>query len=299
MPSQCKAYGKNKCWLTPAHNSNYCSSCTEAKDYAFIDRRLKADYKTLPNTVEFMLYYSRKDTLQRYLRVLYDKDKPFLESYVKSIENTPVYGHLMMLLTTHADTSLCPIIRWMATNGLYPVGTVLPRNCLLCTSHLIHAGITDEVYYAITYPLTEPGSFDLARLIQKNIGNLALLASVADAILERSGMSTIYLDYMKLVCKYLKDQPRKLEFLEYLNTHPLLHKYHLEGADSKEKRALYLRFRKRKYIFFEELMAKTMHPSRVFQWCFSMDEIEGCHFHPYEFCSGKAPWDIHWYMGGT
>jgi hypothetical protein len=187
----------------------------------------------------------------------------------------------------------------MATNGLYPVGTVLPHNCLRCTSHLVRAGITNDVYYAITYPLTEPGCFDFSRLIIKNIGNIQLLASMGDAILETSEMSSIYLDYMKLVCKYLKDQTRKLEFLELMNTHPLLHKYHLKAAESKEKRALYLRFRKRRYIFFEELMAKTMHPSRVFQWCFSMDEIEGCDFPPYEFCSGKAPWDIHWYMGGT
>jgi len=295
MPSQCKAYAVGKkCWLTPVDNSNYCSSCTEAKDYAFIDRQLKENYKGLPNTVEFMLYYSRKDTLQRYLRVLYDTDKTFLESYLKSIENTPVYAYLMMLLSTHANTSLCPIIRWMATHGLYPVGTVLPHNCLLCTSHIVHAGITDEVYYAITYPLTEPGSFDLTRLILKNIGNLALLSRMADAILETSGMSSIYVDYMKLVCKYLKDQNRKLEFLEALNTHPLLHKYHLEASDSKEKRALYLRFRKRRYIFFEELMAKSMHPSRVFHWCFSMDEMEGCEFPPYEFSSGKAEWDIMW-----
>jgi hypothetical protein len=158
----------------------------------------------------------------------------------------------------------------------------------------VHAGITNDVYYAITYPLTEPGSFDLTRLIVKNLGNIGLLARMGDAILERSGMCSVYNDYMKLVCKYLKDQTRKLEFLELMNTHPLLHKYHLEGSDSKEKRALYLRFRKSKYIFFEELMAKSMHPSRVFQWCFSMDEIEGCDFPPYEFCSGKAPWDIVW-----
>ena len=296
MPSQCKGFpfGKKKCWLTPVHNSHYCSSCTEAKDYAFIDRQLKENHKALPNTVEFMLYYSRKDTLVRYLRTIYDKDKAFLESYLKSIDNTPVYGHLMMLLTTHTDTPLCPIIRWMATNGLYPVGTVLPRNCLRCITHLVHAGITNDVYYAITYPLTEPGSFDLTRLIVKNIGNLKLLASVADAILETSGLCSLYTDYMKLVCKYLKDPTRILEFLELLNTHPLLHKYHLECADSKEKRALYLRFRKRRFIFLEELMAKSMHPSRVFQWCFSMDEIEGCDFPPYEFCSGKAPWDIDW-----
>jgi hypothetical protein len=140
--------------------------------------------------------------------------------------------------------------------------------------------------------LTEPGSFDLARLVVKNIGNLTLLASVADAILETSGLCSAYSDYIKLVCKYLKDPTRRLEFLELLNTHPLLHIYQLKYAESEEKRALYLRFRKRRYIFFEELMAKSMHPSRVFQWCFSMDEIEGCDFPPYEFCSGKAPWDI-------
>jgi len=299
MPSQCKAYGKKKCWLTPIGNSNHCSSCTEAKDYAFIDRQLEANYKALPNTVEFMLYYSRKDTLVRYLSVLYHKDKAFLESYLKSIENTPVYGHLMMLLTTHSNTSLCPIIRWMTTNGLYPVDTVLPHNCLRCISHLVHAGITNEVYYAITASFHEPGTFDLTRLIMKNLGNIGLLARMGDAILETSGMCLVYTDYMKLVCKHLKDHTRKLEFLELMNTHPLLHIYHLKHSDSQEKRALYLRFRKRRYNFFEELMAKTMHPSRVFQWCFSMDEIEGCDFPPYEFCSGKAPWDIHWYMGGT
>lgn len=290
MSSQCKAFGRKKCWLTPVHNSHYCSSCTEAKDYVFIDRELKAANKALPNTVEFMLYYSRKDTLVKYLRKLYDKDKAFLESYLKSTENTPVYGHLMMLLTTHADTSLCPIIRWMATNGLYPMGSVLPRNCLRCISHIVRAGVTDEVYYAITYPFTESGSFDLTRLVMKNIGNLELLARMGDAILETSGMCLVYTDYTKLVCKYLKSQVSRLDFIENLNTHPLLYKYYLESDDSKEKRALYLRFRKRKFIFFEELMAKSMHPSRVFQWCFSIDEIED--FPPYEFCSGKAPWDI-------
>jgi hypothetical protein len=292
MPSQCKGFpfGKKKCWLTPTHNSQYCSSCTEAKDYAFIERQLTSANKTLPNTVEFMLYYSRKDTLVKYLRTLYEKDKAFLKWYIKSMENTPVYSHLMMLLTTHTDTPLCPIVRWMTTNGLYPVDTVLPHNCLRCASHLVHAGITNDVYYAITYPLTEPGSFDLARLIVKNICNIGILASMGDAILERSGMCSVYNDYMKLVCKYLKDPSRKLEFLELMNTHPLLHKYHLDSDDSKEKRALYLRFRKRKFIFLEELMAKSMHPSRVFHWCFYIGEIEG--FPPYEFCSGKAPWDI-------
>lgn len=290
MSSQCKAFGRKKCWLTPVHKSHYCSSCTETKDYAFIERQLTVNYKALPNTVEFMLYYSRKDTLVKYLRKLYDKDKAFLESYLKSTENTPVYGHLMMLLTTHADTSLCPIIRWMATNGLYPMGSVLPRNCLRCISHIVRAGLTDEVYYAITYPFTDSGSFDLTRLVMRNIGNLELLARMGDAILETSGMCLVYTDYTKLVCKYLKSQVSRLDFIENLNTHPLLYKYHLESDDSKEKRALYLRFRKRKFIFFEELMAKSMHPSRVFQWCFSIDEIED--FPPYEFCSGKAPWDI-------
>lgn len=289
---KCSAYKKKNCWFSPAGNDTLCSSCEKAKNKDSLATLLEGDYIQLLTSKEFSRCLYEGDTLDKSLRLLYDKNKTFLASYLKVIESMHIYKHLLLRITTHTNTSLCAVIRWMVQEGLYPE-SLMPHNCLRCVPHLIRGRITNDIYFAIHFPIGGVDNFDIRRLIVKNSKNINQLAEVAHAIHEQ-GEEFPETEYNNLVYKTIVSQEDRFQFAEAIFNNPLLHKTILESDSVTNKKMLYKRFRDRKAPFWEELHAKSMHPSRVFQWCMSEDEKEGFETPEYVFCSGKAPWNIEW-----
>ena len=294
VKDKCSAYKKKSCWFYPVVGGIFCSSCEKAKNKdSFVRLLLEGDYIQLLTSKEFSrCLYEGGDTLDMSLRLLYDKDKKFLRSYLKVIETTHIYNDLLLRIITHTNTSLCAVIRWMVQEGLYPE-SLMPHNCLRCVPHLIRGRITNDIYFAIHFPIGGVDNFDIRRLIIKNAKNINQLAEVAHAIHEQ-GEEFPETEYKNLVYKTIGSQEDRFQFTELTDNQPLLHKAILESDSITKKKMLYKLFRHRKAPFWEELHAKSMHPSRVFQWCMSEDEKEGFETPEYVFCSGKAPWNIEW-----
>ncbi len=289
---KCSSYTNKQCWFSPADNDTLCSSCKKAQSQATLDTLMRGNPIDMLARKEFSTFLTTGDTLDRAMRLLYEKDKKFLSYYLKSIENTYIERHLLLRILSHSNNSLCAVIRWMIQEGLYP-DSLLPHACLRCVPHLIRGHITNEIYFGIHFPIGGVDNFDMRRLIVKNSKNIGQLAEVAHAIDEISGAAGPGREYRELLEKLISQEDILL-FAETLANSPLLHKSILESDSIADKKMLYARFRARKADFWEELHAKSMHPSRVFQWCMTEDEKKGFDTPEYVFCDGKAPWNIEW-----
>jgi hypothetical protein len=115
---------------------------------------------------------------------------------------------------------------------------------------------------------------------------------MANAILERDDSSYILEYYNEILRKNISVEDCKA-YAETMRFHPLLHKCILQLGSADDKNDLYMLFRGRKDSYWEELIAKGMHPCRVMQWCMTEDEKEGfSHIPAYIFTDGRAEWDI-------
>jgi hypothetical protein len=111
------------------------------------------------------------------------------------------------------------------------------------------------------------------------------------AILEIQGPHGVFGEFLDIVDA--AKNPERIEVVDALIRHPVNHIITLQvlGSDTGKK-DLYKMFKARKNIFHEELLAKSMHPSRVFHWCLDNEEMVEMGLDPYEFKKGKAEWDI-------
>ena len=114
------------------------------------------------------------------------------------------------------------------------------------------------------------------------------------AILEKQGAHGVFEEYIKLLIRL---NPDSADTVIALHSHPVFHKLILSiNLDCQEcvlnKRRIYTIFRGKKNVFFEELLAKSMHPSRVFNWCLDYEDVIDMGIPPYQFKEGKADWDI-------
>jgi len=162
-------------------------------------------------------------------------------------------------------------------------------------SHLIRYGTAkeaDSVKYSIQFDLYGPHHINIRAAVARNKNNLPLLTDMANAIIESDCRSYLLTQYNQIVHNNIS--PLDYEFYtESLSTHPLLHKSILESESTDNKKNLYLSFRARKDPYWEELIAKGMHPCRVMQWCMTEDEKEGfSQIPPYIFSDGSAEWNI-------
>ena len=116
------------------------------------------------------------------------------------------------------------------------------------------------------------------------------------AILEKQGPHGVFEEYIRLLIRW---KPENGDTITALYAHPVFHtlilSINLDYKESKEnKRRIYNIFKGKKDVFFEELLAKSMHPSRVFQWCLDNEDATDMGIEPYQFKEGKADWDIAW-----
>ena len=111
------------------------------------------------------------------------------------------------------------------------------------------------------------------------------------AILEIQGPHGVFGDFLDMVDAV--KNPERIEVVDALIKHPVTHSITLqtESIDT-EKKKIYNLFKTRKNVFYQELIAKSMHPSRVFHWCLDNEEMLEMGLSPYEFKKGKAEWDI-------
>lgn len=286
---------KNNCWFSTKNSS--CSPCDKKKKQETIiealrGKSLEALTKILkdPSYGELIRNTDMMDTL---LKKIYILNKDYLEFCLYKIQGTATEAHLISRIHTHSNTFLCTIVGWMIRNGLYD--SSINICCLRCMSHLIRYGTpkeADNVKYSIQFDLYGPHHINIRAAVSKNKANLPLLTDMGNAIIERGEMEYLLAQYSEIVRKNVN--PYEYDsYTESLRHHPLLHKSILESDDADSRKNLYRDFRARKDPYWEELIAKGMHPCRVIQWCMTEEEKEGfSQIPPYIFLKGRAEWDI-------
>lgn len=293
---------KNNCWFSAKNSS--CSPCDKKKKQATIIEALRG--KSLEALMKILKDPSygelirNTDMLDNLLKKMYILNKDYLEFYLYKIQGTSTEAHLISRIHTHSNTLLCPIVGWMIRNGLYD--SSINISCLRCMSHLMRYGNAkeaDNVKYSLQFDLYGPHHINIRAAVAKNKANLPLLTDMGNAIIER-GNRIIEREDTNYLLVYYSEILRKTinpydyySYTESMREHPLLHKSILESDDLDSRKKLYRGFRARKDPYWEELIAKGMHPCRVIQWCMTEEEKEGfSQIPPYNFLEGRAEWDI-------
>jgi hypothetical protein len=286
---------KNKCWFSA--KKNHCSPCEKKrKEESIIEALSGKSLEALISILEDTSYdelIRTNDILDNILRKMYMLDNDYLELYLQKIQGTRAEAHLLSRIHTHSNTFLCPVVGWMIRKGLYDPSINIC--CFRCMIHLMRYGKgkdLDSVKYSIQFDLYGPHHINMRAAVVKNKDNLPLLTDMGNAILERGDSNYLVGYYNDILRKTISTADLEA-YSEIMKHHPLLHKCILQLGNADDKKDLYLSFRTRKDPYWEELIAKGMHPCRVMQWCMTEDEKEGfSHIPPYIFLDGKADWDI-------
>lgn len=230
-----------------------------------------------------------QDTFDTIANYLYRNDKDLLEQYIWS--NKDLFSKRVY---THTDTQLCPIVSYMLRKK---PDIPMPGCCLMCLAHTLR--YTEDEYIRTlifrSVVVRYADSANVESMIKK--AKRMSLFEFGAAILEKQGPYGVFDEYIKLLMRW---KPDSGDTIIALYSHPVFHKIllsnHIECQGCQEcvihKRRIYTLFRGKKNIFFEELIAKSMHPSRVFQWCLDNEDMNDMGIPPYQFKEGKADWDI-------
>ena len=293
--SKCKAYKKKTCWFSCSQGS-YCSSCSKQKDENYIIDALNGkDTEVLLKILHDKKYEQRiqkDDIIDNILRRLYMLDKQLLKQYIKSAQNTPIENSIIRRIYTHSNTYLCAVVGWMIRNDLYD--SLVQPCCPRCITHLMRYGdkySMRNIIYSIQFELSGPHHINIKSVICKNKDKLDVLTDLGRAIIERDGVNCAFKYYNKILKQFVSPE-EYANYTEELTYHPLLHSQILDTNDLSKKENLYVKWRKRKDPYWEELIAKGMHPTRVMQWCMTDCEKEGFLEIPsYQFNQGRAAWN--------
>lgn len=289
--------------------SLYCPSCTKSFDEDVILSALHGSkIKALTDILESKeLYYllQNEDTLDNILMRIYTLDRAFFKQYIDSIPMNDLGNLLLLRIKTHSNTYLCGIVAFMLRTDSYP--DAVEPSCINCLKHLVRYGTEENkssIQYSIDSGLAGPHHINMRGILTKNTNitnstnstnSLHHLINLGDAIIERDGVNNLFASYNTLVESVLRSQPLYDSYISEIIFHPLLHKSILDSNDRLLKKRLYQLFRQRKSPFWEELMAKAMHPSRVIYWCMAEDEKgDFVDIPDYEFLRGGARWNIVW-----
>jgi hypothetical protein len=286
---------KKNCWFSA--NKTRCSPCDRIEKQRTIIEALRGkSVEALTKILKDPSYdelVRKNDILDNLLKKMYILNKDFLEFYLYKIQGTANEAHLLSRIHTHSNTLLCPIVGWMIRNDLYDPSINI--SCLRCMSHLIRYGTpkeADNVKYSIQFDLYGPHHINIRAAVSRNKSNLPLLTDMGNAIIERGEMDYLLGQYSHIVRKNVNAYDY-YAYTETLRHHPLLHKSILESDDVDSRKKLYKGFRARKDPYWEELIAKGMHPCRIIQWCMTEEEKEGfSKIPPYIFLDGCAEWNI-------
>jgi hypothetical protein len=126
-------------------------------------------------------------------------------------------------------------------------------------AHLIRYGTAreaDSIKYSIQFDLYGTHEINIRSAVTRNRKNLALLTDMGNAILERDDY--LLESYNRIVRKAMCEESYA-SYTQELATHPFLN----SGKPFEKNKELW-----------EELMATSMHPSRVVAWCLTEDERE-------------------------
>ena len=279
-----KCKSQKRCWFPRKSNSNYCYSCEKEKDLAFIENNI-TKIPLILSSNEFCRVLHHNDILDRIFKEMYTNHKEYLKTYITNITGTFMENILILRIKNHVSTDLCPVIAWMLRLKIYPE-EIMPEKCFKCCSHILrHSQINRNlIFYTFRFnPYELRNEFRMKELIKKNENNDSILKEFAYAILETEGNAFIYNDYMKSIKEYIKGNSQELE--NYILLHNT--EFSLENKES-----IYSICVKRMSIIKDELLAVSMHPSRVFHWCISEDSKKMHNLPDYVFSEGRAPWTL-------
>ena len=276
---------RGKCWL-PAKNG-FCSVCQLMKDKVALENLLSNSYdREITASYIYSKAHERiiniQDNFDRIASFL-KHDKPLLYDYISS--NKALFSKRVY---THNDSHLCDVVCHMTRQSPeIPV----PGNCLRCLAHTLR--YTDDQYLRSLILRSVVVEYadgpNIPKMVQKSRRDP--IYEFGSAILEIQGPHGVFGEFLDIVDA--AKNPERIEVVDALIRHPVNHIITLQvlGSDTGKK-DLYKMFKARKNIFHEELLAKSMHPSRVFHWCLDNEEMLEMGLIPYQFKKGKAEWDI-------
>ena len=283
----CKGY-KKPCWLKASKNS-LCNTCDSLHNQDVLSSILNPFNATAlqlhmkkPTHLSIINTYPTFDT---FAKLLYKRDKPFLLSYLNTFKE-----RLIDRVYTHSNTDLCNVYCWLLhTKSEISEELPMPNSCLRCLAHTLRYG--DKYMQSLilkSVVLYYDDGPHIQTLIHRKPSDMALI-EFGSAIIETQGVNGVFGAFLDMIRE-------KTDVIEYLQLHPFLHKTTLSDTNLRTlKQNLYLYFKFRKRIFYEELFVKAYHPSRHMQWCFDEEDKEGFSEIPtYIFTMKKAAWDVFW-----
>ena len=281
---------RGKCWL-PAKNG-LCSVCQLMKDKVTLenlfansyDREITASYIYSKAHERIVNVQDNFDRIANFLK----HDKALLHEYISS--NKALFSKRVY---THNDSHLCDVVCHMIQKTPeIPV----PGNCLRCLAHTLR--YSDDQYLRSlilrSVVVQYADSPNIPKMIQKSRRDP--IYEFGSAILEIQGAHGVFGEYLNRLD--VARNPERIEVVQALLLHPSNHPLtlgvtlELTLETDTEKKKIYNLFKTRKNVFYQELIAKSMHPSRVFHWCLDNEEMLEMGLSPYEFKKGKAEWDI-------
>ena len=231
-----------------------------------------------------------QDTFDTIANYLYRNDKDLLEKYIwsnKALFSKRVY--------THNDTQLCPVVSYfLRKNPDIP----MPGCCLLCLAHTLRYSDDEYVRNLIfrSVVIRYADGPNLETMVRK--ANRIALYEFGAALLEKQGPTGVFEEYIRIL---IRSKPDSGDTIVALYNHPVFHKAILSiNLDCQEcltnKQRIYNIFKGKKDAFSEELLAKSMHPSRVFYWCLEEGDKNDMEIDNknYSFRQGKADWQFDW-----
>ena len=275
--------------------NSLCKSCLLIKDKDTLNTILASPYDR--EKMESYLFsrghdamVTIQDTFDTIANYLYKHDKDLLEHYLftnKALFSKRVY--------THNNTQLCHVVGYMLRRK---PDVPMPGCCLMCLAHTLR--YTDDEYIGNlilrSVIIRYADGPNVESMVRK--ANSTALYEFGTAILEKQGQAGVFEEYIGMLTRYNLNSAHTIIALY---EHPIFHKAILSiNLDCQECRThrqrIYNIFKGKKDAFFEELMAKSMHPSRVFYWCLEEEDKNDMAIDNknYSFHEGKASWQFDW-----
>lgn len=307
--TNCVAYNKSSCWLQPTAGSSYCSTCQRQRDCDILERFI-AIIPTLPenqilSTIETPEIYralqmNHASAMDRMLIHLYKRSKTLLIDIIRFIRSSSLL-HTVLLLRIHSHTSpeMCSVFGYMVRKGFYPEWTI-PR-CIICLSHMIRQTEAQDFpiqSVSILRRYLEEGN-DVLQLVRQSLVTrlngkkvcLDFLSSLIESrILSlRLRQFPVWIKHIETIMHSLNHSQQEINvFIKTVYSHPFL-------LHNTQKYKTYIK--ERNFVWKEEFIAKSWHPSRMMAWCLDEDEkkefvYDGCSIPPYQCIASRADWHI-------
>jgi len=255
-------------------NSPWCATCILERQRDILkglcirirNKEVKEDTAIDILTGPDMIHYiGHMDILDSILYSMYiSRQMTMMIRYLKYIRNTSVFQAILYLrIRNHTHTSLCPVYSWMIRNYM-PID-MIPKSCLRCVTTAISYHPTPHVYRMLRFIDSHvPTPSPLPALLKD--ASIEYVGRFLDAVIQYTPV------WVDTVVEYVKKARPDIEIDKHILLHPSIAHRKMESGSQVEKILLYKHLASMIEPFKNELMELSWEPSRVYNWCLTVDE---------------------------